>query len=596
MDQGEVQNYLMKFEKEIKDKEVLNQSEKQNQLNSNYPKEQERRIFEQCSKCKINLNQKLFQIKKCNHKICNNCLQGIDINFNLSYNCLIRDCNQKFTKQEYKNYIQYLQDLSKLEVIQTNVNISQQNQNHQQFECDNCFKIQKEDIKYVLNCGHIICLTCAIKNSLLRRCCIQASQVEEYQNFRKTIQLKCEGCKNSFLLPNLFELRCGHKFCLICCQKIYSGKIQRCLVESCQNSVYLIENLNKFIIDQVIQESKEIQLKKEENIIQNLNEEPTIDKQRKQIVQKEEAKVIEQTNLNQRNQDQDNKNEEEKSISAQNSVITIKEIKQFEQVNSKKEEILLQPKEQKQIIVSNRSKVLNPFDSFLNMEKQAHSFKEMDSEEEFFISQQLQEIIQAQEKESEFYRGNCTKCNQEFSIFNRKQQINCKLHEIGVCCILIKFNDCPQCEEGLQKQTKKTLIIKKTPLEEEYFFESTIKSSYYNDKPQSYQQTYQGQNKIFLNMEKHIPNQGQEIRRNTTIDSAYKRVLENRQLVDDRTLIRNEIRNHNELTLQRSPPPFQLSHNTNHYNYGKFNLGKIYGQPYREGPLNIRFNSRYPVR
>ncbi|CAD8113073.1 unnamed protein product [Paramecium sonneborni] len=600
IDQKEYQNYLLQFKKENKDKEPINQSEQINQQNSNRPKELQSIINEQCSKCNTTLSYKLFQITKCNHRICNTCLQVVGI-FNTFYKfCLVQNCKQTFTLKEYKNYIQYLQDASKSEIYQENVNIPK----YKDFKCQNCLKLQNEDMQYILNCGNVICQKCVIENQLIMKCCSIAAQDKEYQNFRNNLKINCEDCQNTFLVKNIFILNCHHKFCLQCCQKIYSQQIHRCLVNSCKQLILnQIDNLIIFIIDQDTQQNKENQIKQENNVKLSLNEEHQIDKLNKEI--KEEEKIIEKTNLSNRNQCQENKNEEEKSISTQNSVITIKEIQKVDYENQENEKKNQESKQKNQIIMSNRSKIQNVLlnDKQRKLEKQKQNFLEADSvfegqnQDEQCIKQQIEEINLTQEKENDLCKGNCSKCYQEFSTYNKRQEINCKCHQIGVCCIFINFKNCPQCEQEPQKAIliKQKLILPTNPVEIEYIFDSTIiKPSQQNYHPQSYQQTYQRQPSNFENIEKYKQNQGSAYKRNATIDQLNKRVSESQKFTDDRSQLRNDLRNRNELTLQRSPHHYnQQVYNTQYYekhNYARYTQGNLYGQPKRE------YLSGYPIK
>ncbi|CAK85540.1 unnamed protein product (macronuclear) [Paramecium tetraurelia] len=68
---------------------------------------------------------------------------------------------------------------------------------------------------------------------------------------------------------------------------------------------------------------------------------------------------------------------------------------------------------------------------------------------------ELQMEVQMTEEEELNYQtiGQCTFCSTDFSIYNKRQKLDCKKHQIGVCCSLMNFI-CPQCNE-MQFQNSK---------------------------------------------------------------------------------------------------------------------------------------------
>ncbi|CAK83677.1 unnamed protein product (macronuclear) [Paramecium tetraurelia] len=563
IDYLEFNNYLIQAKSDHNEQV----DKKQNQIQQLQSPVQESRIMEYCSKCNTLQCYKLFQIKNCKHKFCNQCLQNTNMRY-VTLNCLVNLCVEQFKSQDYQNYIKQLQEESKSEEF------GSQRKNIQikllQFECDECFIYRDEDQKYILNCGHSVCQICIIKDDFYKKCCQSSSRDSEYVSFRKNITVNCKGCQNNFPLKNLHRLACKHEFCCSCCQKIIQRKPYKCLEQLCEKDIAFSTSLIKFISDQIAGQKKESeQIVKSYKISNQKEEEPKIDKKLENqskskshhIVIHEEEKLIEQNPPQSFTLQEYNKTEEEKSLSVQSSVKNIQDVKQPKQDNPKQQEEFIQV--QKDISLSNgQNLILNQ-----NQKRQNKSpFFEVDKvsqvdEEEILFNKQLDEIKLAEEKESEFYTGFCTNCYQQFSSYNRKQVINCKSHEIGVCCTLTKFRNCPQCEQATTKsklKIKQSLILPTNPVEFEQILSTTLpKTALSNYWHQPYEQTYQSPSEKFQNIDRLRYTEGSAAKRNNTTDTINKRVLESQK---------------NDLTLQRYQPqpsssyyPVRLERN----NYGK---------------------------
>ncbi|CAD8192243.1 unnamed protein product [Paramecium pentaurelia] len=571
----EVQTCQIKNNSDNKEQKIINQNLKQSIQNQSILK-----VTEQCWKCYKTFNYKLFEIKKCNHKICLQCLSSIEMTYESIY-CFYYKCQSTFTKHEYNMYIKNLQSIQNTEPPQMQKIIINQNQSY--FNCENCQNKRSEDQKYVLNCGHSICFTCITQDVQYKTsCCYLTSLDFDYQQFRKNLIINCQGCQCPFPIKNLFQLRCKHLFCLNCCSKIYLGKPQRCLEKKCERLIFDIDDLFNFIYNKKLEQSTEISNQEEQKKNSNSKEDQEENKNEQKLDKKDnnqmkEQRKFQETNIHKFSYRQNNNNkEEEQSFQVQKSVINLKEYKIDEQ---KKEDINIQSIKQQEIITpkqqissQNDEQTRQDIQNFLD----DSSDFENNFEEEIIIYQQIEQIKSAQEKENEYCKGNCTNCNQEFSSFNRKQLINCKSHQIGVCCILIKFENCPQCEQTLPKKVsiKQKLILPTNPVEEEYMFESTIiKPQSANYYPISHQQTYQGYSEQLQKLERQRNNQNCAIKRNVTTDTVNKRVLENQQAFDDKYKFRNEFVQHNELALLKSSPTPYVQQSYYPYRYDRVNYG-----------------------
>ncbi|CAD8212810.1 unnamed protein product [Paramecium pentaurelia] len=560
IDQQEVQNYLIKTKNENNEQENIKQNQIQ-QYQQTSIQELESRIMDQCQKCNTIQVYKLFQVKICNHKLCNQCLSKTNFRYQ-TLKCLVNNCYEKFTSQEYQIYIKQLQDLSRSEQYHTQNNISQQKLEY--FKCEDCFTNAVEDQKYILNCGHSVCYQCIIKDSFYSNCCIQSSKDQEYLKFRNNITTNCKGCQNNFPLKNLYLLKCKHEFCLSCCQKVNSKIPNQCL--DCSTKIYFTNGLNKFITDQIIEQKKQIASKEESHKIENFKvEEPQIDKkleyqinnnQVNHIINHEEEKIIEQNTVDSFVQQDNNKTEEEKSLSVKNSTTNLFENSSNKKENSKqKEEFQIQ--QQKDIISTNRFIIQNQ-NQKIQIQQQPIQQAKQDFQtdlEDIILYQQIDEFKLLDQQESQFYNGFCTNCQQQFSYYNRKQEINCKTHEIGVCCILTKYKNCPQCEQSTSKkiQIKQNLILPTNPVEIEFIFENTLpKTTQSNYYQQPYQQTSISQK--FQNIDRLRQNEGSAVKRNVTTDTIQKRVYENQKQLNDKYNLRND------MTLQKYQPQSQQSY------------------------------------
>ncbi|CAD8213721.1 unnamed protein product [Paramecium octaurelia] len=550
---------------------------KQNQIQQKQSASQESRIMEFCSKCNTIQWYKLFQIKNCNHKFCNQCLQKTNMRYT-TLNCLAFQCREQFKSEDYQNYIKQLQEESKSEQFQSqrkNIQIKLS-----LFKCDNCLIDRDEKENYILNCGHSVCQICIVKDYFLFECCQSSSKDQEYVNFRKNIIVNCKGCQNNFPLKNLYILPCKHEFCCICCQNIMQRKPYKCLEKLCERNLVYTISLNKFISDQIAEQKKESeQIIDSYKISNQKEEEPTIDNKLENqsknkshhIVIHEEEKLIEQNSTQSFTLQENIKTEEEKSVSVQNSVKLLQDFKQHKQDNPKQQEECIQ--KQKDTQVSNEQNlILNQNQKKQNKQPffEADKVSQMD-EDEIIFNKQLDEIKFADEMESEFQTGFCTNCYQQFSLFNRKQEVNCRSHEIGVCCTLTKFRNCPQCEQTKttnKMRIKQSLILPTNPLEIEKIFETTLpKTALTNYWHQPNEQTYQSPSEKFQNFDRLRYTESSAAKRNVTTDTINKRVLESQKQIDDKYKLRND------LTLQRYQPQPQASSyypvKFDRYNYGR---------------------------
>ncbi|CAK69418.1 unnamed protein product (macronuclear) [Paramecium tetraurelia] len=571
IEQNSQQTCLNKNNSKEIDYPIINQNIKESIQNSSNPK-----VAEQCSRCSNTSKYKLFEVKKCNHKFCKSCLSNIEMKYELAF-CLKPKCQSTFTKQEYKMYFKSVQPLSNSEVPQMQRVIPPQNQ-YSSFDCESCKYKRSEDQKYILNCGHSICNACIILNVQFKTtCCYLAALDSEYQQFRKNMTTNCKGCQLPFQIKELFQSNCKHEFCLSCCQKIYLERSQRCLEKRCGKLIFFVDDLYNFIWSQKIEESKDISNKEVQKKTEELEEQDkdqNLEKQdNKQI--KEDSKQIDNS-LHRSTQCQKTKSiEEQESPTLQKSVINLKEYKINEQ---KKEEINLPSTKLQEIVKPNGQNLVQNGDP---RKQEVYQFEddisgsEENYEEEIIIYQQIEEIKSAKERENEFCKGNCTNCNSEFSPFNKKQLIDCKLHQIGACCILNKFIRCPQCEQTPSKKIiiHQKLILPCNPVEEESIFESTIlKPSLGSYYPQSFQQTYKGYSDQLQRLERQRNNQNSAIKRNLTTDTVNKRIQDNQQVLEDKSKYKNEQLIQNELTLLKSSPPY-LQQPYHPYRYERLQYG-----------------------
>ncbi|CAD8193652.1 unnamed protein product [Paramecium octaurelia] len=571
MEQNQLQTCLNKNNPQNKDQSIINQNIKEINQNPSNPK-----VAEQCSRCSNIYKSKLFEVKKCNHKFCISCLSNIEMKYETSL-CLKSICQSTFTKQEYKMYFKSVQQTSNSEVLQMQRALPSQNYSY--FVCESCKYKRSEDQKYILNCGHPVCNACIIQNVQFKTtCCYLASLDSDYKQFRKNQAMNCKGCQFPYPIKELFQLNCKHEFCLSCCQKIYLGRPPRCLEKKCDRLIVLVDDLYNFILSKKIEQSKEIADKEE----QKKNEEKEEQDQDQKLEKKENKQIKEEpkqidNSLRLSILSQKTKTiEEQESLTLQKSVINLKENKINEQ---KKEELKLPSTKQQEGVTPNGQNSVQNDDQ---RKQEIYEFEDdiygSDSnfEEEIIIYQQIQDIKSAQERENEVFTGSCTNCNSEFSPFNKKQLIDCKSHQIGACCILNTFINCPQCEQTSSntKRIKQKLILPCNPVEEESVFESTIlKPSLGSYYPQSFQQTYKGYSDQLQKFERYRNTQHSAIKRNVTTDTVNKRIQDNQQVLEDKSKYKNELAIQNELTLLRSSPPY-VQQSYYPYRYDKLQYGE----------------------
>ncbi|CAD8126012.1 unnamed protein product [Paramecium sonneborni] len=252
--------------------------------------------------------------------------------------------------------------------------------------------------------------------------------------FRNQPQQECNICNQ---IENCFKMNCLHYLCLKCIQFSKQNSQNEYFLCNCDQIILK----NKFLED-AIEEIKNNQVIN--NYITSINkyyESILVEDQLKeeQEIVNDPVQMEEISNDKVRNQ-VNRQNNQYELLKSDGYLANDLQNRQYssQQNNSNDWDVIIKQKPEKQNQQTN--------DHF--QEEPSKSFNLISGIENlaFEPSQQFKEYSQC------FYISDkCTYCHTCFDDYNIKQDISCSLHQIGACCIYAIYQQCPQCENIIEK-------------------------------------------------------------------------------------------------------------------------------------------------
>ncbi|CAD8089109.1 unnamed protein product [Paramecium sonneborni] len=455
-----------------------------------------------CSKCK-KLKQINFINQKSKNYICNKCnLQNNQQISQQNSSTNINRLRENQFQQQKNKQITNTDILIKKRKVENDIEQQQyqDNSNQKLLICMKCKDKSQTQIFTNKQCNHTFCLKCLnqlindldVNYSCLEVNCEQPIDSLSYFNFYEKFQnndgqiqkqefqteyIKCDGCSKRELINLSFTNLCFHTFCRDCSIKFakHTSTNLSCPYLQCYQKISYEQLIQFFKIEKILfQCSKCINKLDRENLYLNFN-----------------CSHFLCFNCSYELVMKNNQNNLDHSCPV-NNCYNLLDSSQFNKFFEQNQKIALQEQEKKEQLQ----------DQILKQNKESQSNKQLQEKvtnitQKENIQQDLQilnqnnndeqklEIFDNEEENNEYTsQGECTLCKINFSAYNLRQKLQCKSHQIGVCCSLDNVN-CPQCYRPKNSIKSKLNLLK---IKQDFDFYNFKNSSLMCDRVLEYDQ------------------------------------------------------------------------------------------------------------